>query len=268
MPTATDASDATDLIRLDTRSGVATLTLDRPAKHNAMSGAMWTALADHCTTLATRADVRVVVVTGAGDSFCAGADINELQRDDERTKLDVVQAEHALRALPVPTIAAIHGNCRGGGVQIALACDIRIATPDASFAVPPARLAVIYPATSTRNLVALVGPATAKRLLFTAEVLSATAALRAGLVDDVVEDLDAAVGDLTDRLGAQSLLSQAAAKDLVNDVVDGIDPASRYEDWMRVWARSADSSEGPAAFLAKRTPQFTWHPADLGRPGR
>lgn len=258
---------AYDDLALDVAAGVATITINRPHKRNAMTVAMWSAFEQVCQELASRADVSALVVRGSGGSFCAGADISALSEDDAKVKRVVRQAERALRELPVPTVAAIEGPCFGGGVQVAVACDMRIATTDATFGVPPARLGVVYPVTSVRAMVAVVGPSVAKRLLFTAVPLGATEALAVGLVDRVVEPagLDAAVAELLGSFAGRSLLTQASSKALINAISSGGDPEAEYARWEAVWAASPDSVEGPAAFLAKRPAEFRWHPSELGR---
>jgi len=245
---------------------VATLTINRPAKRNALTVAMWRELAELCAELDADPGVRVLVVTGAGPSFCAGADISSLSEDEAVLKAVVAAAERALRNLAMPSIAKIRGHCLGGGNQIAVACDLRVADSTASFGVPPARLGVIYPVGSTRALVELVGPAAAKRLIFTAQPIDAAQALRIGLVEQVVEpsELDAAVAELVATMLPLAPMTQFAAKELVNLIADGGDADLAFERWVAHWRQSGDGSEGPQAFLARRTPVFGWRqePAD------
>lgn len=247
--------------------GVARVMIDRPGKRNALTVEMWRGLADICAELAADRELRAVVLSGAGPSFCAGADISALSEDDDTMKAVVGRAEQALRNLVVPTIARISGHCMGGGTQLAVACDLRIADDTALFAVPPAKLGVIYAVSSTRALVDLIGPAAAKRLLLTAEVLDGPAALRFGLVDELVaaRDLDAAVDRLVAQLLALAPMTQLAAKELINAITDGSggsdgsgEPDAIYERWMGEWRRSPDGAEGPRAFLERRPPRFGW----------
>lgn len=239
---------------------VATLTINRPAKRNALTVAMWRQLAAICAELAADPRLRVLVVTGAGPSFCAGADISSLSEDEVELKAVVETAERALRNLPMPSIAKISGHCLGGGNQIAVACDLRVADSTASFGMPPARLGVIYPVGSTRALVELVGPAAAKRLIFTAQPIDAAQALRIGLVEQVVEpgQLDAAVAELVAAMLPLAPMTQFAAKELVNLIADGGDADAAFERWAVRWRLSADGVEGPAAFLERRQPEFSW----------
>lgn len=250
-------------INVVVEGSMASLTLNRPDKRNAMTLDMWRDLRDACAELERDDRVKGVLVTGNGPSFCAGADVSALQEDEKTVKSAVAEAESALRRLSVPTVAAICGHCWGGGVQLAIACDLRIANETATFAVPPARLGVIYPAGSLRAMVALIGPSAAKRLLFSGDPIDAATALRLGLVDEVTRpgDAIATAERLLTSFEPRSLLSQAAAKAVVNACVDGADSGAVYSHYLNLWAGSDDATEGPAAFLDKRPADFSWHPA-------
>ena len=241
---------------------VATLTINRPAKRNALTPAMWRELARICAELNADPALRVLVVTGAGPSFCAGADISSLSEDEAVLREVVGTAERALRALAFPSIAKIRGHCLGGGNQIAVACDLRVADSTASFGVPPARLGVIYPVGSTRALVELVGPAVAKRLIFTGQPVDAAQAMRMGLVEQVVEpgELDAAVAELVAAMLPLAPMTQFAGKELINLIADGGDADAAFDRWITRWRLSPDGAEGPRAFLARRQPVFNWRP--------
>src|SRR4029453_5011608 len=170
--------------------------------------------------------VRVLVVTGAGPSFCAGADISDLlggaDPDDPMADLrrDNLAAQAALREFPKPTVAMIRGHCIGGGVEIAASCDLRFADPTAVFGVTPAKVGIVYPPASTKALMDLVGPAMTKYLLFSGELIDTPTALRTGLVDRLIpaEDLPAEVHRFADVLAARSALSQRATKEVVADL--------------------------------------------------
>ena len=243
--------------------GVARVVIDRPDKRNAMTVAMWHDLAAIFLELAGDASVRAVVITGNGLSFCAGADISALSADDAVMKAAVSAAETAIRGIGVPTVAAISGHCMGGGTQIAVACDLRYADSSARFAVPPAKLAVVYPPDSTRALVALIGPSAVKRLIFTAETIDASEALRLGLVDRLVPvgELDLVVENLLASLAGRAMITQTSTKRIVNALVDQTSGEAEYRHALEAWAMSGDGVEGPASFLAKRDPEFGWHPA-------
>ncbi|MFB7950815.1 enoyl-CoA hydratase/isomerase family protein [Streptomyces sp. NPDC056045] len=235
-------------------NGVATVVISNPAKRNAMTAAMWSALPVLLERLAADPAVRVLVLTGAGDTFCAGADISSLREGAGDPQALAVAAEEALAAFPRPTLAVVRGYCVGGGSQLAAACDLRFAAEGASFGVTPAKLGIVYAASSTRRLVALIGPAATKHLLFSGELIGTARALRTGLVDEVLpaDGLDERVGAYTATLAARSQLTQAAAKEF----------AAGREDRDAYWAeqarRSDDTAEGVAAFLEQRAPRFTW----------
>ncbi|HZF87578.1 enoyl-CoA hydratase/isomerase family protein [Streptomyces sp.] len=233
---------------------VATVVIHHPAKRNAMTAAMWEALPPLLETLAADPEVRALVLTGAGGTFCAGADISTLQGSPERAQALAVAAEEALAAFPKPTLAAIRGHCVGGGSQLAAACDLRFAEQGALFGVTPAKLGIVYPASSTRRLVSLAGPATAKYLLFSGELIEAERALRTGLVDEVLPEGELAerVAEFTRTLAARSQLTQAAAKEFANGRAD------RDGHWAARARESGDPAEGVAAFLERRSPRFTW----------
>ncbi|MFJ9024236.1 enoyl-CoA hydratase/isomerase family protein [Streptomyces sp. NPDC102259] len=233
---------------------VATVVLHHPAKRNAMTAAMWAALPPLLDTLAADPAVRALVLTGAGGTFCAGADISTLQKSAEEAQELAVRAEEALAAFPKPTLAAIRGHCVGGGAQLAAACDLRFAEEGARFGVTPAKLGIVYASTATRRLVSLVGPATAKYLLFSGELIDTERALRTGLVDEVlpVDGLEARVAEFTRVLVSRSQLTQAAAKEFANGRED------RDAHWSAQARGSGDTAEGVAAFLERREPRFTW----------
>ncbi|MFI8952309.1 enoyl-CoA hydratase/isomerase family protein [Streptomyces sp. NPDC053750] len=233
---------------------VATVVVHHPAKRNAMTAAMWRALPELLGTLAGDPSVRALVLTGEGATFCAGADISTLRDSAEEAQQLAVSAEDALAAFPKPTLAAIRGHCVGGGAQLAAACDLRFAEESALFGVTPAKLGVVYPASATRRLVALTGPATAKYLLFSGELIDAGRALRSGLVDEVVPEgeLDKRVAEFTRILTSRSQLTQAAAKEFANGRTD------RDAYWAAQARDSGDTAEGVAAFLERRHPRFTW----------
>ncbi|HLL36226.1 MAG TPA: enoyl-CoA hydratase/isomerase family protein [Streptomyces sp.] len=233
---------------------VATVVIHHPAKRNAMTAAMWRALPPLLDSLAADPEVRALVLTGEGATFCAGADISTLQGSPEEAQRLAVAAEEALAAFPKPTLAAIRGHCVGGGSQLAAACDLRFAEQGALFGVTPAKLGIVYPAPSTRRLVSLVGPATAKYLLFSGELIDAERALRTGLVDEVLPEGELAkrVAEFTRILAARSQLTQAAAKEFANGRTD------RAEHWAARARESGDTAEGVAAFLERRSPRFTW----------
>lgn len=242
--------------------GVATVVIDHPAKRNAMTADMWRQVPPLLAGLAADPAVRAVVLTGEGRTFCAGADISSLRESPGEAQDLAVRAEEALAAFPKPTLAAVRGYCVGGGSQLAAACDLRFADEGALFGITPAKLGIVYPSSSTRRLVSLVGPATAKYLLFSGELIDAGRALRTGLVDEVLpgDELDKRVAEFTAVLAARSQLTQAAAKEYADGRLD------RDAHWGEQARAGGDAAEGVAAFLERREPRFTWTPGD-GTPG-
>ncbi|MET9084220.1 enoyl-CoA hydratase/isomerase family protein [Streptomyces sp. NPDC004237] len=233
---------------------VATVVMGNAAKRNAMTAAMWRALPPLLDKLSADPAVRALVLTGEGDTFCAGADISTLRDSPAEAQHLAGAAEEALAAFPKPTLAAVRGHCVGGGSQLAAACDLRFAEEGSLFGVTPAKLGIVYPASSTRRLVALVGPATTKYLLFSGELIDAQRALRTGLVDEVLPEgeLDKRVAEFTRTLAARSQLTQAAAKEFANGRTD------RDAHWSEQARGSGDTAEGVAAFLERRRPRFSW----------
>jgi enoyl-CoA hydratase/carnithine racemase len=255
-----------DLLRVERDGAVAVLTIDRPEKRNAMTAGMWAALPELLAGLADDPGVRVLVVTGAGPSFCAGADIADLlggpDPDDPMAgvRRDNLAAQAALRAFPHPTVAAIRGHCIGGGVELAASCDLRFTDPSGVFGVTPAKVGVVYAPASTKALLDLVGPATTKYLLFSGELIDAQTALRVGLVDRLVpaEDLDGEVRRFADVLAARSALSQRATKEVLAALSTGRDGEAEVARWYRETIASGELAEGVAAFAQRRPPRFPW----------
>ena len=254
-------------VRVERDGAVATIWLDRPEKRNAMTYAMWAGLGATCAELGADADVRVVVLRGAGGNFCAGADIGELlaERPPGAASFHDVNtsSEDALANLPKPTVAFVEGDCIGGGCALAIDCDLRIAVAGARFGITPAKLGVVYPASSHERVGRLLGPAAAKMLLFTGRLVDTDTALRIGLVDEVHEraDGEAALAALCGELAQRSLLSQLASKEMIGAIAaTGGVPAEVAERWTRVAAGAPDLREGVAAFAERRPPRFTWTP--------
>ncbi|MGC5050297.1 enoyl-CoA hydratase/isomerase family protein [Micromonospora sp. DT48] len=248
-----------DLV-VEVAGAVATVVIRNPGRRNAMTPAMWRRLPVLLDGLEVDPAIRVVVLTGADGTFCAGADLGDL--DELLAAGDgsiAVAAEERLATFAKPTVAAIQGACVGGGCQLAVACDLRIAAADARFGVPPARLGLVYPAPTTLRLSRLVGPSAAKHLLFTGELIDAERAMRIGLADEVLpgDELAARVATLTGTIAERSQLSVAAAK----EIVDGRADEARMTWWHGQVRASGEAREGVAAFHERRAPRFGWtHP--------
>lgn len=256
-------ASTTVLVEID--GPVATLTLNRPDKRNAIRLSMWAAIADNVTSLAQSGDVRILVVRGAGDHFCAGADISELTNGPggEYARINWA-AEEALANFPGPTIAVIRGNCIGGGVSIATACDLRIASNNSTFGITPAKLGIVYPTNAIERAVRVIGGSAAKHLMYSGEIIDSSRALRVGLIDELLapDELEGRVEQLIEILTQRSALTQAATKAMVDEIVkDGrVKPATTLF-WETEMDRSGEVREGVAAFLAKRAPRWPWRRA-------
>lgn len=252
-------------LRVETTGSVSTIVIDNPGRKNALTANMWEGFEPLLDKLTADRAVKVVIIAGAGGDFSAGADI----RDLDRILLDplagnggqVTAAEEAIARFAKPTIAAIQGYCVGGGWEIAGACDIRIASADATFGITPARLGIMYPLSGIERLVSIAGAAVAKYLLYSGDMISASTAYELGLVTRTVpqENFSAEVAALADRLAVRSQLSIQAMKQLVDIVAaggDGLREAN--DDWQHELANTNESAIGVTAFLARESPAFTW----------
>ncbi|MEV0052910.1 enoyl-CoA hydratase-related protein [Saccharopolyspora shandongensis] len=237
---------------------IAWITIDNPGKRNAMNASMWRQVPDLLGKIAGDPAVRVVVLTGTGDAFCAGADISELHEIERREESITAAAEQALLTCPLPTIALINGLCIGGGCQLAAACDIRIAGTSATFGITPAKLGIVYPASSIARLTELVGPAAAKLLLFSADFFDAARALQMRLVDEVTDDARGRAIALATTIAGRSQLTVRASKELVDLAVQGESLAERARQWQDQSAASGEGAEGIGAFLQRRPPDFPY----------
>ncbi|MEV6963724.1 enoyl-CoA hydratase/isomerase family protein [Hamadaea sp. NPDC051192] len=253
-------------LRLSADGPVATLVVDRPDRLNAFTLQMWAALPEAAAAVEADPEVRVLVIRGpSGGPFSTGADIDEfttVRREpaDAQAYTEVVQrAEAAVSGLSKPVVALIEGWCVGGGCQLALACDVRVAADGASFGITPAKLGIVYPLTSTARLVHTVGHATARFLLMTGEVVDAQRALRMGLVDEVCSPhaVRRRAYALATMLAGRAPISVAGAKALIDRVLAG---QESDDAWTReLYAASYHSpeyAEGVAAFGERRVPDF------------
>ncbi|HJE50604.1 MAG TPA: enoyl-CoA hydratase/isomerase family protein [Tessaracoccus flavescens] len=244
-----------------TRDGtVAVVTINNPGKRNAMTDDMWRQIPAVMREIDGDDDLHATVLTGAGDVFCAGADIAALDELNHAER--PINAEMAIAASPKPVIAAIEGPCFGGGVQMAVAADLRVASSEATFSVPPARLGVVYPVSATQRMIHLMGPSVTKEMLYTAERLDAQRALAVGLLNRVVapgEALATAL-ELAERMAGLSQLTMRASKEIVDGLVARDLSAETAIAWVARAASGPDLLEGKQAFLERRAPRFTWRP--------
>jgi enoyl-CoA hydratase/carnithine racemase len=256
-------------LELRINAPLATITLNRPEQHNAVSYAMWCALPDLCRRLAATPAVRTVVVRGAGEAaFSAGGDIAEFQEQrSNRTQAEHYNAQvqtalDAVLALPQPTIALLHGFCVGGGLLLAAHCDLRIAADSARFGLPVARLGFLITYQQMQRFVHLLGAAALTDLLLTARLLTAHEALGIGLCSQVhpAEALDDAVSSLAERMAQLSPLAQRLHKQMLQTVLHKPDLKQLSAAEIATAAAifdSEDYAEGVRSFIEKRSPQFT-----------
>ncbi len=243
------------------------LTFNNPSRRNAVSMDMWQAIPEIMDAFERDPAVRVIVLTGAGDkSFVSGADISEFEKN--RSSAEGVaryeeignRAQSRLVNAQKPTIAMIRGFCMGGGVGVALSCDLRIAAESAQFGIPAAKLGIGYRLDGLTKLMALVGPAFAKEIFYTARRFSAAEAHGMGLVNRVLPDgeLEGFVRSYCAMIAENAPLSLKAAKGIVAELTklqDEVDRA-RCDELVRACFESEDYVEGRRAFMEKRKPQF------------
>ena len=257
----------TDDVYLQRDGAVASLVLNRPAKRNAITFAMWQRIPALLADFESDATLRVLLVRGAGEAaFSAGADISEfetLRASSTQTQTyneTTAKAQDMLAQLSKPTIALVQGVCVGGGCGVALACDLRYSDESARFAITPAKLGIVYPVPLTKRLVDLVGPAHAKAILLTGMPLNAARARELGLVNDVfvAASLEEQVREIADTLASRAQYSVRSMKRIIELVAGGLTQESDETLALRSGAfDTPDYREGVRAFLEKR-------PADFG----
>lgn len=249
---------------LEIAGDIATLTLNRPARRNAVNRAMWRGLPRMLEAVST-STAKVLILTGAGDAFAAGADISEFGEvyADRETAgayfAEIAAAMDAMANFDAPTVARIDGACVGGGLGLALCCDLRIASDRARLAITPAKLGLMYALADTKRLVDVVGPSRAKDILYTGRILSAGEALAIGLIDAVTptDDLDTIVAAKAETIAAASQWSARKAKQIVARILDGqAEDDAVTTAWMLDAVEGEDFVEGRDAFLGKRRPNF------------
>jgi enoyl-CoA hydratase/carnithine racemase len=261
----TEAEVPRGAVRLLGTGAVATLLLDQPARRNAMTRAMWRAVPALLAQAAGDASVAALRVEGAGGHFCGGADISEFaeayatEASTAEASAEIATAIDALAAFPKPVLAVIRGACVGGGVALALSCDLRFAAENARFAITPAKLGLIYSQGDMTRLMRAVGTARAKDLLFTARMVAAEEALRIGLVDALhpPDALDAAAAAWLVPVVQGPPGALGAIKAMARAIEDGAPPGAPtlralFEDAFA----GAEFDEGRRAFLEKRAPVF------------
>jgi len=247
-----------DEILIGVADDVATVTLNRPDKRNAMNAALLRALAAAFDDLDARRDVRVIVVRGAGPAFCSGRDLRDMERGEPQ--VEIVPVLRKVEGSRHPTIAMIHGDAIAGGCELALHCDLRVAAEGARLGMPLARLGLVPGFALGQKLIEIIGPAHTRHLLLTGRPIEARRAREIGMVHEVAPaaDLDTATAKLARTIADNAPLSLAGIKALIqralaaretvsHDDIDALIQASR---------RSQDASEGRRAMLEKRKPVF------------
>ena len=249
---------------------VARLTIDNPAKRNALDHEILDAFAATLPEL----DARCLLVTAAGPVFSAGYDIGNLPREQFADRAEALvahpfhEAIEALDAYPFPSVAALNGHAIGGGLELALTCDLRVASEEARLGMPPARLGLVYSHTGLRRFVDAIGAPRTRELFFTARNISARTALQWGLVNEVVDadEVEARGVEYAARIAANAPLSLSGNKRTLRELLAAegdLDPEVERElvELREACFRSEDFLEGVRAFAEKRAPR--WH----GRSG-
>lgn len=266
-----DGMDANSLgttrMLAEKRGAVGWMTFNNPERRNAVSLDMWAAMPTILERFERDPEIRVIALTGAGDrAFVAGADISqfEQQRSSPETTAEydriADRATTALKSVGKPTVAVIRGWCIGGGVGIAVACDLRFAASGARFGVPAGRLGLGYGMSGVKTLLDLVGPAFTKEIFYTARHFSAEEALAMGLVNRVLPDalLDMFAAQQFDTIAANAPLTLHTLKRTVAELARGNQAdAEAVAHLVRACFESADYTEGRTAFMEKRKPVFT-----------
>jgi enoyl-CoA hydratase len=263
----TEKSYADGKILQRAADGVGVITFNNPEKRNAMSLDMWEGLGLALVELRDDAEVRVVILTGAGDkAFVSGADISQFEKNrhnaaaaEEYSKKSA--AQRALLAdYPKPIIACIRGFCLGGGMQVAMAADIRIASEHSQFGIPAAKLGIAYGYDGLKHLVSLVGPSWARLIMYTGMKVDSAEALRIGLVDRVVPDTElwGATMEIARTISGNAPLAIQAAKITIAQVLKDSDKRDMdaIKEIGTACMDSEDFREGRRAFMEKRKPDF------------
>lgn len=240
---------------------LARVTINRPQVRNAMTLAMWKDMAATFTKLGKNRDVRTIILSSVGDDFSVGADVSEfgtVRRDAAESKAYEVAVDacsDAIAGTPQPVISVLRGYCLGGGCHLAMACDFRFSHHAATLGIPAANLSIVYGVRSTKRLLSLVGITNAKRILYSAERVSAREALHIGLVDRLSDDPMTDAESFASQMAAKAPFSIAGAKYILNEAALGQE-GSLAEAMIDEASDSEDYREARAAFAEKRRPQF------------
>lgn len=264
----TELTLTTDKVRAHIKGATGHVIFNNPDRYNAVSLEMWDAVEQALSTFVEDNQVRVVILSGAGGkAFVSGADISKFEKErgskeaTEHYNARIKVVYELIENYPKPTIAMINGHCIGGGLNLAACTDFRIASTKSRFAMPAAKLALGYPFDAIRRLVNSVGAATAKQMMFTARPIDAEAALRLGLVQELVAEdaLEDRVTELADNIAGNAPLTIRTMKFIATQVMQP-DPSSRdlarCDEMVGACFASDDYVEGRKAFMEKRKPDF------------
>jgi enoyl-CoA hydratase/carnithine racemase len=245
------------------KDGIATVTMNRPEKRNAMNTAILEGLTNSFHQLETNPEVRVVVIRGAGKAFCSGLDLRELssrQSGGGDPETGVTKVFQQIERSRHPTIAMVQGDALAGGCELALHCDLRLASEAARFGMPLARLGLVVPFPLGQKLVEIIGPAFTKQILFTGQPIDAKRAYEIGMIHQLVSasELEAATYTLARTIADNAPLSLAGMKATILRTT-ALRETINYQDLAEMVNRarkSADAQEGVKAMLEKRKPAF------------
>jgi enoyl-CoA hydratase len=254
------------LSRIEGKVGI--MTFNNPEKHNAVSFEMWEAAEKILDGFLANPEVRVIVLTGAGGkAFVSGADISKF--DSERASEEAVQRYNTLvdkvysriYQMPKPTIAMIRGYCIGGGLNLAICCDMRYATEGSRFSLPAAKLGLGYGYNGLRRYIETIGPVATKEIFYTARQLTAAEAYRWNMVNQVVADdaLESTVMEIANTIAGNAPLTVSTVKRCTIEILKNDDQqdVAKCAEMVKACFASSDYQEGRKAFLEKRKPQFT-----------
>jgi enoyl-CoA hydratase len=272
-------SFSSNVLSIEKKGAVGTLWLDRPEKRNAMSSEMWTALPAAIAALGDDPEIRAVVLAGRGKSFCVGLDLAVMvevappeAEQESRAAANLRQIEvtrgfqsaiTSVAQCPVPVIAAVHGHCLGGGIDLITACDVRLASTDATFSIRETRIGIVADVGTLQRLPKIVTAGHVAELAYTGRDIDAARAEKIGLVNDVYSDADAVLGaayELAEQIAANSPLAVRGTKFILQQSEDLTTEQSLLLNglWTMVTSlQSNDLKEAVKAFLEKRAPDFT-----------
>ena len=261
-------ANLTEQLIIEKDNGVGRITLNNQERRNAMTFEMWRDLPTILDEYQSDDDIRAIVISGKGrTAFCAGADISQFEKNRASEDATIIYNEAVSKAttglaeITKPTIAKIEGFCIGGGLGIAMCCDIRIANDISSYAIPAAKLGLGYGHEGLKRLVDVVGPSVAKEIFFTARQFTAQEALGMGVINRVVPRtvLDSYVADYANRIAENAPLTIHAAKVVIDELMKAEDmDFALCDQFVANCFASEDYQEGRKAFMEKRKPRFKW----------